>query len=109
MGINGVALAGNIIYFGYSIFIIIFASYYCKISLLESMDYLIKIYLPFIYLLLILLISNYFKQASILNIGNEIMHISITFILFTIFVVVPFGYVIKKKLCSFLNLNIYKD
>lgn len=109
MGINGVALAGNIIYFGYSIFIIIFAFYYCKVSPLESMKYLIKIYLPFIYLLLIFVIFNYFKQASILNTGNEIMYISITCILFTIFVVMPFGYFINKNLRIYLNLNIFQD
>lgn len=109
MGINGVAIAANIVYFTYSTFIIIFSAYHYKDSFLGSMRYLIKIYFPFAYLLLILFSFSFFKQIPILNSGNEIIHISISFILLTIFVVVPFVYIVKKNLFTYLNLKVYQD
>lgn len=105
MGIAGVAMAGNIVYLLYSISIIILASYYCKSGFLESVKYLIKVYLPFIYLLLVLLSLNYFRQIPILNAGNGITQVSVTFIVLVIFVVVPFGFAIKKNLFSYLRNN----
>jgi len=109
MGINGVAMGANIVYFIYSTFIIVTASYYYKSNFIESAKYLIKIYLPFIYLLLILLSLNYFRQAPILNTGNETTQVFVNFIVLIILVVAPFGYVIKKNLFAYLKLNIFQE
>lgn len=109
MGIEGVALAANIVYFVFSAFIIMYASYYYKNNLLESVKYLIKIYLPFVYLLLIFIGFGYFKSIPILNIGNDVRHIYIDFITLVILVLVPFGYFIKKNLSTYLSLNIHQN
>lgn len=101
MGIEGVAIAANIVYFVYSAFIIMYASHCCKNNFLKSFKYIIKVYLPFVYLLLILFCFNYFKQLPILNIENKIIRNYINYIILIIFVIVPFGCVIKK------NLSIY--
>lgn len=90
-GIGAVAGAANIIYFSYSAFIILFSlSYYCKARVLDSLKYLVKIYLPFAYLLLILFAPLAMQQARIF--------------LLAALVIIPFGFLIKKNLRILNNL-----
>ncbi len=91
MGINGVAMAMNIVFFAYSTFIIIFVAHHYKNSFLDSMRYLIKIYIPFFYLLLVLLGFIYFKHININRINDNITQV---LIMQMILVVVPFGYIV---------------
>lgn len=103
MGIDGVATAANLTYLFHSIFIVMYASYLWKDSFLESIKYLIKIFLPLLYLLLILLCFNYFKQHPLLNIDNKIILISTNCTILIIFVIMPFGYIIKRNLSAYFQ------
>lgn len=109
MGIEGVAIAANIVYFAYSAFIIMYASHRCKNNFLKSFKYIIKIYLPFIYLSLVLLGIGYFRQTPILNSINGSLYIFLSFIILIIFLLAPFGFVIKKDLHIYLKHNLYQD
>lgn len=105
-GIVSVVKAANIVYFAYSIFIVLFVfCNYCKIKLLESIRYIFKIYLPFAYLLAILFMLKYSKQSFPLDAGNKFLSILFDFIVLMSFVVLPFVYFIRKNLYA-LNINI---
>lgn len=83
-GIAGVAIAGNISYFIYSLLIIIIAEKYYKRKLSESLSHLFRIYLPFVYVLLIL---------TIINNSGLLLNLSILVLL----VAAPFAYIIKRR------------
>lgn len=107
MGINGAAIAANIVYFVYSISVMIFTFYYCKSNLLESIKYLVKIYLPYVYLLLLLFITYYFKYK--LTPYSETTRFHTNCLILIIFIFIPFGLVTYKNLRAYLNLNIFQD
>ncbi len=103
LGIEGVALAANISYFIYSFFILIYAFYYVRNKILKVLIYIFKIFLPLPYLLFFFLCYNYLQQTILLSTSNKILHISISCIILTIFVIMPFAFVVKKNLSMFLQ------
>ena len=102
MGIEGVAIASNIAYFSYGISIIIYAFFCWEKDIFELLRYLCRIYFPSLYLFLLVIGLNYVKDMQFLiNLGWR-TQFSIYGISFIVFVVLPFGYLMRNKIIPFL-------
>jgi len=103
-GIEGVVLATNIVGFIYSIFLILSFCFYCKKRISETARYILKIYFPFFYLALILLVLNYLKSMLRLDFESELRYIIVNSMIWMILIGIPFGFLIKKDILSYLKL-----